>query len=165
MDLALSILFACHYPARAQSVRPLPNPSGQATTALAGTDAAAQTAAVAQIKTWINGGWASQDLWRKWFPNLARAGRHRIGWAAGGIAASLKARVRGGLVEVAAGHGGGRLEGAAVRDGRTRGTRAGLIRATRQSISGASSELDVNTRNSRLTHGDIDHTLWIRMIC
>ena len=93
--------------ARAQSVRPLPNPSGQATTALAGTDAAAQTAAVAQIKTWINGGWASQDLWRKWFPNLARAGRHRIGWAAGGIAASLEARVRGGLIEEMAGDGGG----------------------------------------------------------
>jgi hypothetical protein len=88
--------------ARAQSVRPPPQSQwDQATAAIAGTDAAAQ------IKTWINGGWASQDLWREWLQSLARAGRHRIGWAAGGIAASLEARVRGGLIEEMAGDGGG----------------------------------------------------------
>ena len=76
--LAAMIVLAMAAAARAQGNRPPPQEElDKAEKDIAGSDKAAQDAAVQKVMAWIKGGWVSDHLWRNWLPALVKDGRQQ----------------------------------------------------------------------------------------
>jgi hypothetical protein len=75
--VATTALIVVNFPALAQVRSPPQSEWDKATADVTGADAAARTAATAKIKGWLEGGWVSMDLWKKWLPALVKANDHQ----------------------------------------------------------------------------------------